>query len=131
MINAPSSPGVFHTREQKSPLTALERRILLWVAPRLSTAVRSDHWSALGLVAMALGGLSFAAFPLTPWAGLGVVGSLALNWFGDSLDGTVARVRGQQRPRYGFYVDHVIDLAGTTMLLAGMAFSGLMTPAVA
>ena len=61
----------------------------------------------------------------------GVIVALALNWFGDSLDGTVARVRNQQRPRYGFYVDHIIDLAGTTMLVAGMAGSGLMQPLVA
>ena len=60
-----------------------------------------------------------------------VVLALAANWFGDSLDGTVARVRQQQRPRYGFYVDHIIDLAGTTMLVAGMAGSGLMNPLVA
>ncbi len=60
-----------------------------------------------------------------------VVVFLALNWFGDSLDGTVARVRNQQRPRYGFYVDHVIDLAGTACLFAGLAASGFMSPLVA
>jgi phosphatidylglycerophosphate synthase len=80
---------------------------------------------------MGAAGLSFAAFQVTPWAAAGVVTSLLVNWFGDSLDGTVARVRGQQRPRYGFYVDHVIDLAGTTCLLAGLACSGLMDPLVA
>src|SRR5262249_6453167 len=48
----------------------------------------------------------------------------------DRLDGTVARVRDQPRPRYGFYVDHVIDIAGTTFLMAGMAGSGLMNPLV-
>ena len=53
---------------------------------------------------------------------------LAVNWFGDSLDGTVARVRGHQRPRYGYYVDHVVDLVNATALFAGMAFSGLMDP---
>ena len=56
---------------------------------------------------------------------------LLLNWFGDSLDGTVARVRDQQRPRYGYYVDHVIDLAGTALLFAGLAASGLMSPLIA
>ena len=56
---------------------------------------------------------------------------LAINWFGDSLDGTVARVRNQQRPRYGFYVDHIIDVAGSAMLLTGMACSGLMSPLIA
>jgi len=80
---------------------------------------------------MVLAGLSFAAYRLSPWAAAGVVVSLATNWFGDSLDGTLARVRGQQRPRYGFYVDHVIDVAGTTFLVAGIACSGLMSPVVA
>ena len=56
---------------------------------------------------------------------------LAVNWFGDSLDGTVARVRGHQRPRYGYYLDHVVDLATTTALFAGMAISGLMQPMLA
>ena len=62
---------------------------------------------------MIAAGAAFAAVRITPWAGAGVIAALAANWFGDSLDGTVARVRDQQRPRYGFYVDHVIDLAGT------------------
>ena len=60
-----------------------------------------------------------------------MIAALAANWFGDSLDGTVARVRNQQRPRFGFYVDHVIDVAGTAMLLAGMAWSGCMEPTLA
>jgi phosphatidylglycerophosphate synthase len=76
-------------------------------------------------------GLSFAAFRASPWAAAALIGCLAANWFGDSLDGTVARVRGHQRPRYGFYVDHAIDLAGTTALLAGLACSGLMSPLLA
>jgi len=60
-----------------------------------------------------------------------VVMALAVNWFGDSLDGTVARVRNQQRPMYGYYVDHVIDIIGALLLLGGLALSGYMTPLVA
>jgi phosphatidylglycerophosphate synthase len=60
-----------------------------------------------------------------------IAAALLLNWFGDSLDGTLARVRHRQRPRYGYYVDHVIDLAGTAALLSGMAASTLMTPSIA
>ena len=56
---------------------------------------------------------------------------LALNWFGDSLDGTLARVRKHERPRYGFYVDHVLDIVGITLLIAGLAASGYMTPLIA
>ncbi len=120
-----------HTRDNSSVSARLEKRLLIWIAHRLPHAINSDHLSTLGLASMALAGLSFAAFRLTPWAAAGVVAALVLNWFGDSLDGTVARVRDQQRPRYGFYVDHVIDLAGTTMLLAGLGCSGLMQPLVA
>lgn len=125
-----SSTAAAHVRENTSVTARLEKRALLWIAHRLPRRVNSDHLSALGLTAMAGAGMAFAAFRLTPWASAGVIVALAANWFGDSLDGTVARVRNQQRPRYGFYVDHIIDLAGTTLLFAGMACSGLMHPLV-
>jgi phosphatidylglycerophosphate synthase len=81
---------------------------------------------------MAVVGLSFGLFQHSPrLAAAGVVAALAANWFGDSLDGTLARVRNRQRVRYGYYVDHVIDLVGTSALLAGMALSGFMTPIIA
>lgn len=56
---------------------------------------------------------------------------LVLNWFGDSLDGTLARVRNQQRPRYGFYIDHILDAIGSVFLFAGLAMSGYMSERVA
>src|SRR5262245_38977511 len=120
-----------HTRENLSVLARSEKQALIWIARRLPGFINSDHLSVLGLAAMAAAGLSFAAYRLSGWAAVGVVASLAANWFGDSLDGTVARVRNQQRPRYGFYVDHIIDVAGTTFLFAGMACSGLTSPVVA
>jgi phosphatidylglycerophosphate synthase len=77
-------------------------------------------------------GLAFWAAAWKPTVALPlVVVFLALNWFGDSLDGTLARVRNRLRPRYGFYADHVLDLAGTTFMLVGLALSGFMTPVVA
>lgn len=121
-----------HVRQHNSILAAAEKRALIWMARRLPRSIHSDHLSALGLVSMAGAGLSFYLAGSDPVAGAAlVVVCLLLNWFGDSLDGTVARVRDQQRPRYGYYVDHVIDLAGTAMLFAGLAASGYMTPAVA
>ena len=126
-----TTTAAVHTRDNSSVTASLERRLLIWIARRLPAAVNSDHLSALGLVSMATAGFAFAAFRVTPWAAVAVIATLAANWFGDSLDGTVARVRQQQRPRYGFYVDHVIDIAGTTMLVAGLAVSGLMHPMVA
>ncbi len=120
-----------HVRENLSVLAAAEKRALIAIAGRLPRQIGSDHLSLLGLASMIAAGLSFAAVQFTPWAALAVVVCLALNWFGDSLDGTVARVRGQQRPMYGYYVDHVIDLAGTTALLVGLACSAAMHPLVA
>jgi phosphatidylglycerophosphate synthase len=112
-------------------LGRIEKRILLWIAARLPERMNSDHLTALGLLAMIAAGTCYAysgAHPAMLWA---VNLCLAINWFGDSLDGTVARVRNRQRPRYGFYVDHVVDIFGALALLAGMALSGRMSPLVA
>lgn len=118
-------------RIQHSLLTRLERRTLLWIAPRLPAAVNSDHLTLLALVAMVGVGASYWLASVTPWGLVLASVLLAVNWFGDSLDGTLARVRNQQRPRYGYYVDHVVDVVGTVFLFGGLALSGLMHPAVA
>jgi phosphatidylglycerophosphate synthase len=125
-------PTATHVRQHNSLLAAAEKRALIWMATRLPRWVNSDHLSALGLASMAGAGLAFVLAASDPVAGASlVVLCLLLNWFGDSLDGTLARVRDQQRPRYGYYVDHVIDLAGTAMLFSGLAASGYMSPAIA
>lgn len=118
-------------RVATNPLAGIERRCLIWMAGRLPLWITSDGLTALALVAMALTGVSYALSPRYPGALLLAVAGLGLNWFGDSLDGTVARVRRQQRPRYGFYVDHVVDCFGVLFVLAGLAWSGHMTPFVA
>lgn len=121
-----------HVRQNGSVLAAAEKRALIWMARRLPRWIHSDHLSGLGLASMAGAGLSFWLASLNPPLGASlVVVCLALNWFGDSLDGTVARVRDQQRPRYGYYLDHVIDLTGTALLFGGLAASGYMSPAIA
>ncbi len=121
-----------HVRQHNSVLATAEKRALIWMAHRLPRWVNSDHLSGLGLASMAGAGASFVLAATDPVAGASlVVVCLLLNWFGDSLDGTLARVRDQQRPRYGYYVDHVIDLAGTAMLFAGLALSGFMHPGIA
>jgi len=109
----------------------LEKRLLLWLAPRLPGWINSDHLTGLALAAMGLAGGSYWLAGSFPWALWLVNLWLAVNWFGDSLDGTIARVRQQQRPRYGFYVDHVVDAAGTMMLIGGMALSGYLSPLIA
>jgi archaetidylinositol phosphate synthase len=118
------------TRIQTSLLAGVEKRCLIWMAQRLPAWVGSDHLTALGAVAMLGAGLAFWAAPARPWALLAVVFLLAVNWFGDSLDGTLARVRHQERPRYGFYVDHVLDVVGILFLFSGLVAGGFMTPLV-
>ena len=126
--NRPSFAG--HRRQHDSALAAAERRLLVGIAERIPHAVNSDHLSALALVGMALAGSSLVLVSDPRLQTFGAAGGLAINWLGDSLDGTLARVRRAERPRFGFYVDHVIDLAGAAMLLGGLAFSGLMHPLV-
>jgi phosphatidylglycerophosphate synthase len=76
-------------------------------------------------------GLAYILARWTPWALIAACVFLALNWFGDSLDGTLARFRDQQRPRYGFYVDHIVDALSSLFLLGGLALSGYMHPWIA
>ncbi len=120
-----------HTRDHRSVLAAVEKRLLIFIARGIPPAIHSDHLTSLALAAMALAGAAFAAARWDRRALWGVVIALALNWFGDSLDGTLARVRRAERPRYGFYVDHVLDIVGATFLFAGLACSSFMSPAVA
>jgi phosphatidylglycerophosphate synthase len=118
-----------HTRELG--VTAnIEKRVLIWLAERLPQWVTSDQLTLLGLFAMLMAGLSYWAAQWDERALVLVVVALGLNWFGDSLDGTLARVRNRQRPRYGYYVDHVIDIVGALFLIGGLAASGYMTPLV-
>jgi len=120
-----------HTREHRSVLAAVEKRALIAMARRLPSFIHSDHLTALALLAMGIAGAGYA---LARWdvrfLWLAAV-ALGVNWFGDSLDGTLARVRGTERPRYGFYVDHVLDIVGATLLFAGLAASGFMAPLIA
>lgn len=120
-----------HVRELNFLLAIPERRALEWMARRMPHWVNSDHLTVLGLSGMALAGAAYWAASWNERALLSVLPALAINWFGDSLDGTLARVRKAQRPRYGFYVDHVIDMVGACLLLGGLALSNLMNPLIA
>jgi len=120
-----------HVREHRSVLAAAEKRLLIRIASHLPPSIHSDHLTVLALAGMALAGIGFwLARWDTNWLFV-VVGALAINWFGDSLDGTLARLRNVERPRYGFYVDHVLDIVGIAFLLTGLACSGFMTPVIA
>ena len=118
-------------RVHTSVLAEAEKRCLIWMARRLPTRVNSDHLTFLAGIAMAIAGACYWIGPTSRPAMLGAIAMLALNWFGDSLDGTLARVRHHERPRYGFYVDHVLDAVGILCLLAGFALGGFMTPLIA
>ena len=120
-----------HVRQHGSVLAAVEKRALVWMANHLPLWVNSDHLTLLWFTAMLVAGMAYWAANRNRLALLVVVIALAVNWLGDSLDGTLARVRNQQRPRYGFYVDHVLDLVGTSFLLGGLALSGYMSPLLA
>jgi archaetidylinositol phosphate synthase len=129
---APESPKFKDaTRVLVSVLAPLERRTLHWLAVRIPSRINSDHLTGLALAAMAGAGLSFWLASVTPVGLVLAAVFLAINWFGDSLDGTLARVRQQQRPRYGYYVDHVVDAFGALFLFGGLALSGYMSPAIA
>ena len=118
-------------RKQLSLLAAAEKKVLIWLAHRMPASVNSDHLTLLGFIAMFGAGICYwAASADRRWL-LGVIVALAINWFGDSLDGTLARVRNRLRPRYGFYVDHITDAIGTFFLMGGLALSSYMNPFVA
>ena len=119
-------------RRVHGSLTAdAERTALLWLAQRTPRWMNSDHLTGLGVLAQLCAGASYAIARWNRYALLMVIFFLALNWLGDSLDGTLARVRNQQRPRYGFYVDHMVDSFGSLFLMGGLALSGYMHPAIA
>ena len=130
-VTTVSTPTCTHERHNGSPLAAVEKRVLVWIARRLPPAIGSDHLTLLGLASMLGVGLAFAASSRDPRVLYLVPILLALNWFGDSLDGTVARVRNRQRPRYGYYVDHIVDIVGALALFGGLAMSGSMHPLLA
>jgi phosphatidylglycerophosphate synthase len=114
-------------RRINQALTAsLEKRTLQWMAHRAPQWLTSDQLTALGLAAQIGAGISYALSRYNRYALLLVILCIILNWFGDSMDGTLARIRCQQRPRYGFYVDHIVDILGATALMTGLGLSGLL-----
>ena len=113
-------------RMNQSLTAAVEKRALTWMAERAPRWLTSDLLTLLGLFAQ-IGAGSFYALSRYDKSGLiGVIVCIVLNWFGDSMDGTLARVRNQQRPRYGFYVDHMVDIFGATALMCGLGCSGFV-----
>ncbi len=124
---AMASQTFAHAQRVHTALTAsYEKRLLVWLAKNTPAAIRSDHLTILAFVAQILAGGSYV------WAAQDARALwlanlfIFLNWLGDSLDGTLARVRNQQRPRYGFYVDHIVDTLGALALVGGLGCSGFI-----
>lgn len=119
------------TRIHGSFLARAEKLALVWMAERMPSWVNSDHLTVLGFTGQIATGVCYAlALYDRQWL-LAAIACLVVNWFGDSLDGTLARVRQRQRPRYGFYVDHILDSIGSVAMMGGIALSGYMHPVIA
>jgi len=110
-------------RELTFLLAGVERPVLLWLAPRVPRSIRSNHLTVLGVLGATGVGIAYA---LTNYSHAWLWGAslmLVVNWLGDSLDGTLARVRGTQRPKYGYYLDHVVDAYSTAVIGLGIGLS--------
>ncbi|MGH9717042.1 MAG: CDP-alcohol phosphatidyltransferase family protein [Candidatus Acidiferrales bacterium] len=127
-LQKPATMEFRNARRVQEALTAsAERRVLLWLARRTPEGVSPDHLTALGFAAQICAGAAYALARWDKYVLLLVVVFIALNWLGDSLDGTLARHRDKLRPRYGFYVDHMVDTFGATALIAGLVVSNYMS----
>lgn len=113
-------------RIQTSILNGPEKKVLVWLAERMPSRVNSDMLTFTGSVGALLFGLGYALTPVSlNFLWLSCLG-LFVNWFGDSLDGTLARVRNCQRPKYGFFIDHMMDCINEVMMFVGCGLSVLM-----
>jgi phosphatidylglycerophosphate synthase len=113
-------------REKTFLLARPEARVLEWIARRLPRWVMPDHLTALGVLAalgIAAAYLLSNQDPVWLWAASGL---LVVHWLGDSLDGTLARVRRSERPRYGYYLDHLVDAIATAVIGIGLGLSPYM-----
>ncbi len=117
-----------HVRLNDGLTAHVERRALHAIARRLPSWMHSDHLTGIGVAGMSLAAAGYAVAPLAAHGLWLATAGLIANWFGDSLDGTTARLRHEERPRYGFYLDHALDTFGTGLLIAGMALGGLLSP---
>ena len=112
-----------HTRSKTFLLAGVEQRALQWLAPRIPARVMPDHLTALGVVgALGIAAAYVLANQHPAWL-LVATGLLLVHWFGDSLDGTLARVRRTERPTYGYYLDHLVDGFATVAIGIGLGLS--------
>jgi archaetidylinositol phosphate synthase len=110
------------TREKTFLLARPEARVLEWIARRLPAWVMPDHLTALGVLAAVGIAVAYALSGAEVWL-WAASGLLVVHWLGDSLDGTLARVRRTERPKYGYYLDHLVDAIATTLIGLGLGLS--------
>jgi len=104
-------------------LAGVERRVLQSLAARVPRSIRPNHLTAIGILGAVGAGTAYAMTHYDPaWLWVASL-MLGVNWVGDSLDGTLARVRGTQRPKYGYYLDHVVDAFSTAVIGLGIGLS--------
>lgn len=113
-------------RIQTSVLNAAEKKILVWLAERQPRWMTSDILTYIGVsgAVMIAAGYMLSSLNIN-WLWFSSLG-FAVNWYGDSLDGTLARVRKHQRPIYGYYLDHTVDAINEFIMVLGIGLSGLM-----
>jgi phosphatidylglycerophosphate synthase len=110
-------------REMTFLLAGAERQVLQSLAARVPRPIRSNHLTAIGILGAVGAGTAYALTHYNPaWLWVASL-MLGVNWLGDSLDGTLARVRGTQRPKYGYYLDHVVDAFSTAVIGLGIGLS--------
>jgi archaetidylinositol phosphate synthase len=131
IVLSPAQRFVSAKRLQESIFSQPEKAILLRIVRLIPHWINSDHLTILGFLAQCLAGVCYGISRWHPSALLFGIVFIALNWLGDSLDGTLARFRKLERPRYGFYVDHLTDTIAAPFLMGGLAFSGYIHPAIA
>lgn len=118
-------------RELTFLLAGPERRLLRAIARRLPRAISSDHLTTLGVLGATAAGIAYALSGAHPAWLLAASAALVINWLGDSLDGTLARVRHTERPRYGYYLDHAVDAYATAAIGIGLGLSPYVSLGVA
>jgi phosphatidylglycerophosphate synthase len=114
-------------RVNKSILSIQERRLLNWLVVRMPTTITPNQLSLIGLAGAIFAGISFAACNFSNLFILPAALGIVLNWFGDSLDGSLARYRKIERPEYGYLIDHSIDLIANTFMFLGLGLSPYFT----
>ena len=126
MVNTAEEPAADAPRRKQFLLARAEARILEFIARALPARVMPDHMTALGVLAAIGIAAAYLLSNLNPawlWAASAL---LVVHWLGDSLDGTLARVRRTERPRYGYYLDHLADALATALIGLGLGLSPYM-----